>query len=79
MATKKTTKPKPPESYEAGLQELETLVSKIESGDMPLDDLLTAYERGADLLNFCRDKLTALEQQIQVLEDGKLKPWNDEA
>jgi exodeoxyribonuclease VII small subunit len=64
-----------PASYEAALQELEQLVSRLESGQLPLDQLLTAYQRGAQLLAFCRDKLSAVEHQIKVLESGELKPW----
>ena len=63
-----------PVSYEAALQELEQLVSRLESGQLPLDQLLTGYQRGAQLLAFCRDKLSAVEHQIKVLESGELKP-----
>ena len=65
-----------PLSYEAALVELETLVAQLESGQMPLDQLLTGYQRGAALLAFCRDKLKAVEDQIQVLDGGQLKPWS---
>jgi len=67
-----------PASYEAALEELETLVARLESGQLPLDQLLTGYQRGAELLKFCRDKLQAVENQIKVLEDNELKPWNPE-
>ncbi len=64
-----------PESYEDAMQELETLVRRLESGEMPLDQLLSGYQRGAALLQFCRDKLQAVEDQIKVLDDGSLKVW----
>ena len=64
-----------PAHYEAAMQELETLVARMESGDLPLDQLLASYERGAALLQLCRDKLQALEDQIKVLDKGVLKPW----
>jgi exodeoxyribonuclease VII small subunit len=67
-----------PETYEAGLLELEQLVSTLESGQMPLADLLQAYQRGAFLLNHCREQLKAVEAQIQVLEAGSLKSWTDD-
>ncbi|NPC55502.1 exodeoxyribonuclease VII small subunit [Caenimonas sp. S4] len=74
--------PKPPfqtpASYEAALEELEQLVSLIESGQLPLDQLLTGYQRGAELLQFCRDRLQAVENQIKVLDEGTLKPWTQE-
>lgn len=66
-----------PDNYEAALQELEQLVAQLESGQMPLDQLLTGYQRGAALLGFCRDKLQAVEDQIKVLDGGQLKPWNE--
>ena len=65
-----------PDTYESGLRELEALVRRIESGDLALDDLLGNYERGALLLNFCRDKLQAIEAQVKVLDGTLLKPWS---
>lgn len=64
-----------PATYEEALAELERLVAAMESGQMPLDGLLDAYRRGADLLGLCRQRLEAVEQQVKVLEDGQLKPW----
>ncbi len=64
-----------PASYEAALAELEGLVTAMEAGQMPLDRLLDAYRRGAELLTFCRSRLEAVEQQVKILEDGQLKPW----
>ncbi len=55
-------------SYEAALQELERLVARMDSGQMPLDELLAGYQRGAALLTICRDKLAAVEQQIKRLD-----------
>jgi exodeoxyribonuclease VII small subunit len=57
------------------MQELDALVRRLESGEMPLDQLLTGYQRGAALLQFCRDKLQAVEDQIKVLDEGALKVW----
>jgi exodeoxyribonuclease VII small subunit len=64
-----------PPSYEEALAELERLVAELESGQLPLDRLLQSYQRGAVLLNFCRGRLEAVEEQVKVLEDGQLKPW----
>ena len=68
----------PATTYEAALRELEQLVGRLESGEMPLDELLGGYQRGAELLKFCRDKLAAVEDQIKVLDAGTLKPWTPE-
>lgn len=64
-----------PATYEAALRELEALVSDLESGQLPLDQLLTGYQRGAQLLGFCKSKLEAVENQVKVLEGNELKPW----
>ena len=69
---------KSPVSYEAALEELEQLVGSIESGQLPLEQMLAGYQRGAELLKFCRDKLQAVENQIKVLDEGTLKPWFQE-
>ena len=68
----------PPASYEAALAELDQLVGRIESGQLPLEQLLSGYQRGAELLQYCRDKLQAVENQVKVLDEGVLKPWTQE-
>ncbi len=74
---KSTTPPAPalPATYELALQELEGLIFSLESGQLPLDQLLAGYQRGAQLLAFCKSKLEAVECQIKVLEGTELKPW----
>jgi exodeoxyribonuclease VII small subunit len=64
------------QSYESALQELEQLVARLEGGQLPLDQLLGGYQRGAQLLDFCRANLTAVENQVKLLEGGELKPWS---
>lgn len=61
--------------YEEALVELERLVAAMEGGQLPLDQLLESYRRGAELLSLCRSRLESVEQQVKVLEDGQLKPW----
>jgi exodeoxyribonuclease VII small subunit len=64
-----------PASYEDALGELDRLVQQMEGGQMPLDRLLESYRRSAALLEFCRERLQAVETQVKVLEEGQLKPW----
>ena len=77
-----TTDPRPgeplaaPANYEVALSELEALVASMEGGQLPLDSLLAGYRRGTELLQYCRGRLEAVEQQVKVLEDGQLKPWS---
>ena len=70
-----STEKTPPANYEAALKELETLVADMEAGQLPLAQLLIGYQRGAELLAYCRAQLDAVEQQIKVLDNGSLKPW----
>ena len=77
-APAKPALPAEPASYEAALEELEQLVARIESGQLPLDQMLAGYQRGAVLLNFCRTRLEAVQEQIKVLDEGALQPWTQE-
>jgi exodeoxyribonuclease VII small subunit len=64
-----------PATYEQALAELEALVQAMEAGKMPLDQLLSSYKRGAELLQQCRARLQTVEDQVKLLDDGQLKPW----
>ena len=66
-------------SYEDALAELERLVQRMEDGQMPLDQMLDSYKRGAELLDLCRSRLERVEEQVKLLEDGQLKSWNPPA
>ena len=65
----------PPKDYESALAELEAIVGEMESGQLPLEASLTAYKRGAELLQYCRQQLAGAEQQVKILENGALQPF----
>lgn len=65
----------PPKDYESALAELEAIVSDMESGQLTLEGSLAAYKRGAELLQYCRQQLADAEQQVKILENGSLKPF----
>lgn len=65
-----------PPSFEAALSELEALVGRMESGELPLQQSLAAYKRGAELLAYCQAALKDAQQQVQVLEKGVLQPFS---
>lgn len=67
----------PPENFEAALAELENLIGRLESSQLPLQEALQSYQRGAQLLQYCQAQLKDAQQQIQVLENGVLKPMVD--
>ncbi|MFC3533065.1 exodeoxyribonuclease VII small subunit [Vogesella facilis] len=61
-------------SFETALAQLEDIIRAMESGDMPLDNALTSYKQGMELIKFCQSKLADAEQQLRVLENDELKP-----
>ena len=67
-----------PATYEAAVAELEQLATHMESGQLPLGDMLTGYRRASVLLAYCRSQLDAVEAQIQQLDASGLKPWSPE-
>jgi len=61
--------------FEAAIAELESIVKKLEEGDLPLETSLKLYERGVQLSRFCHSRLEEAERRIEVLnERGELKP-----
>ncbi len=54
-------------SFEKSLEELETIVGKLENGDLPLEESLELFEKGIKLSRECRDRLTSAERKIQIL------------
>ena len=58
---------KPAASFESGLQELETIVKEMESGDLPLERALELFERGMLLSESCRKQLEEAETRIEML------------
>lgn len=67
--------PETPASFESALTELEGIVAKMEGGQLPLKDALSAYQRGAQLLSFCQRELEEARQQVEILEKGVLKAF----
>jgi len=61
--------------FEAAIAELESVVKKLEEGDLPLEQSLALYERGVQLSRFCHTRLEEAERRIEILTDGgELKP-----
>lgn len=75
-AEKKSSSPADePASYEAAQAELQALAQAMESGQLPLSEMLDGYRRASVLLRYCHAQLDAVEQQILQLDGGDLKPW----
>lgn len=57
-------------NFETAVAELESIVSQMEAGNLPLDQSLSAYKRGAELLQICQKSLANVEQQVRILNDA---------
>lgn len=68
-----------PETFEQAFSDLERIVASLESGELSLEDSLAAYERGVVLARACQSQLQAAEQQVKVLEQDLLRPFNESA
>lgn len=63
-------------SFETALAELEAIVSKLESGNAPLEESIALYERGAALKAHCEAKLKSAQEKIEkivVSESGQVR------
>ncbi|MFI4871208.1 MAG: exodeoxyribonuclease VII small subunit [Phycisphaerales bacterium JB061] len=79
MAGKEKKAGKPVEqSFEESMQELESLIERIESGEIGLEESIKAYERGVDLIKGCRGVLGAAEQRVEELSQKLLAEGRDE-
>ena len=56
-----------PVDFEKALAELETLVERLERGDVPLDEALRAFERGVALTRHCQACLRTAQQRVEIL------------
>jgi len=68
------SKPSGEPSFEKALAELEKIVARMESGELSLEQALTAHKRGLELARFCQKQLETAQQQVKVLEGEVLKP-----
>ena len=62
-------------SFETSLAELEQIVTKLEDGDLPLEESLELFEKGIKLSRECRERLTKAERRIEILmkdADGEM-------
>ena len=60
-------------TFEKALEELESLVARMEDGKLPLEESLAAYQRGAQLIKFCESKLADAQARIAVLDGDTLR------
>ncbi|MBM3813105.1 MAG: exodeoxyribonuclease VII small subunit [Acidimicrobiia bacterium] len=56
-----------PATFESDLSELESVVNRLESGDLPLEESLQLFEKGMALSESCRQRLEQAETKIEIL------------
>ncbi len=66
-------------SFEESLEQLEEIVTKLENGDVPLDDAIDEFNKAMQLVKICNDKLNAAEESIaKIVEDnGDIVEFNE--
>ncbi|SDI97818.1 exodeoxyribonuclease VII small subunit [Lutimaribacter saemankumensis] len=70
-----TDKPVAEMSFEEAMRALEEVVGKLERGDVPLEESITLYERGAELKKRCETKLKEAEEKVAAITlDGDGNP-----
>ena len=60
-------------SFEEALQTLESLIQKMETGDIPLADLIDTYEKGSEVLKTCEKHLEDAELRLLQIKKGQLE------
>lgn len=65
-------------SFEESLEKLEEIVTKLENGDVPLDDAIDEFGNAMQLVKICEDKLSKAEESIAkiVQDNGKIEDFN---
>jgi len=69
----KTAKTPTTQTFESALAELESIVATMEAGQLPLEQSLSSYKRGTELLQFCQQALQDAQQQVKILEANTLQ------
>ena len=67
-----SSKTKPAElNFEKAMDRLEAIVEQMETGKLPLEDLIVRYEEGMNLVKVCQERLTSAEQKIEIIARNK--------
>lgn len=76
-----TKKQQPEQTFEDALEELETIVERMEGGELSLEDSLTAFERGTVLSKHCQQALDAAARRVEILAtrsvDATTEPFDE--
>lgn len=64
------------EQFEDALKKLQTIVEKLERGDLPLEQAMESFTEGMQLVQLCHQKLEEAEKRVQVLVKDQQGGWN---
>jgi exodeoxyribonuclease VII small subunit len=71
-------------TFETAMDRLEAIVEQMESGKLPLEELIVRYEEGMNMVKVCQERLTAAEKKIEIIArdhagDAIVKPFDPES
>jgi len=66
-------------TFEEAMEKLESIVGRLEDGEVPLEESINLYKEGMELSKWCHDKLKTAEEQLTlIMKDDALKPFSIE-
>ena len=64
-------------TFEEAMEKLESIVGRLEDGEVPLEESINLYKEGMELSKWCHDKLKTAEEQLTlIMKDNALKPFS---
>ena len=64
-------------TFEEAMEKLESIVGRLEDGEVPLEESINLYKEGMELSKWCHDKLKTAEEQLTlIMKDDALKPFS---
>lgn len=65
-------------SFEAAISQLDSALSTLSQGELPLEEAIAQYKVGLDMVRICQTKLTQAENEIKILQNGMEQPFTVE-
>ena len=60
-------------TYEQAMEQLELVISKLDSGDLPLEEAIDSFQAGLSYIKVCQEKLTAAEGKLAMFRNGQFE------
>ena len=62
--------PKKPKSFAENISQVEAIITHMEAGELPLEEMLAQYAKGVEILALCRSQLNEAEQKIKAIKES---------